>query len=86
MESIEDFKKAYVRPHNYTEGGTSPIHKWIVPSIGQVKINWDATMDKGGGKMGFGVMVRDREGEILTTLLAPRLHIANPTVAEAIGH
>jgi hypothetical protein len=34
--------------------------------------------------MGNGVIVRDHEGEVLVTLLAPRQHIIDPVMPEAM--
>ena len=31
---------------------------------GWVKANWDVTLDRGTGHMGFGVIVRDHNGDV----------------------
>jgi hypothetical protein len=74
MESIEELKNANARPQVKNEDISS--HKnWIVPAVGHMKINWDATVNKAEGKMGIGVIVRDHVGEVLETLQAPGLYI-----------
>jgi hypothetical protein len=82
LEFIEEFKTANTKPHAESEGSSS-IQKWIAPIVGHVKINWDATVNKAGGKMGIRVIVRDHEGEVFATFLAIRQHIINPATTEA---
>ena len=42
-------------------------------------------MDKEGGKMGIGVIVRNHNGAILAALVALRQYIIDPTTAEALA-
>lgn len=44
--------------------------RWQKPGQYVVKINWDATMDVKKKKVGFGIIARDFEGEVMASLCA----------------
>jgi cell division protein FtsI/penicillin-binding protein 2 len=48
-----------------------------------VKVNLDATVDKYKWKLGSGVIIKDRMGEMLATLSTPKDYIIDPNLAEA---
>jgi hypothetical protein len=50
-----------------------------------VKVNWDAAVDKNKRNMGVGDIIRDRMGEVLTTLSTPKDYIIDPNLAEAMS-
>jgi hypothetical protein len=56
--------------------------QWEATKNGFIKINWDATVDKGRRKMGIGVVVRDGKGEVFVTLVAPKDYIVKTDIAE----
>ncbi len=35
------------------------LSRWIPPSVGCLKVNWDAALNTHDGKMGYGLIVRD---------------------------
>jgi hypothetical protein len=43
--------------------------RWMKPSYGVVKINWDAALDEKTGTVGFGALARDHEGWVLAAML-----------------
>jgi hypothetical protein len=42
---------------------------WKAPSMGTVKANWDAVVDRGGGKIGIGWLYATFQGNVLLHLL-----------------
>jgi hypothetical protein len=59
--------------------------RWKAPSMGAVKANWDAAVDRGGGKIGIGVVVRDSLGKFVAALAYGLPSIMDLTRAEAYG-
>lgn len=53
-------------------------------TIDFVKVNWDGAMGKDNGRITIGVIVRNHEGEVLTTLITPRPHIIDPAIIRAM--
>ncbi|KAG6678120.1 hypothetical protein I3842_14G064300 [Carya illinoinensis] len=45
-----------------------PSTKWTAPPPNFFKVNWDAAIDKGNSKLGIGVVIRDSDGSIVTSL------------------
>jgi hypothetical protein len=66
----------------HPETGTT---KWLKPSAGLVKLNWDATIDIGRQKMGIGIIVRDHTSSVLAVVSASRPHVTDLATAEAIA-
>jgi hypothetical protein len=61
----EDFKLANEKPIPkiyVNENGQD--EKWTAPTHGWYKANWDFAFDNSAGRMGFGVIVRDKKGEV----------------------
>lgn len=46
----------------YNDEGT---HRWTIPALGHVKLNWDTAICSQRGLIGLGVVVRDHEGAVL---------------------
>ena len=59
--------------------------RWKAPIMGTLKANWDAAVDKGGGKIGVSVVVRDFTGECVAALACDLPMIMEPNCAEAYG-
>jgi hypothetical protein len=49
-----------------------------------MKINWGAVIDKNGGRMGAGIVVRDHNGVVVGATCLTKPHIINPTTAKAV--
>ncbi|KAE8076401.1 hypothetical protein FH972_015056 [Carpinus fangiana] len=49
-----------------------------------MKINWDEVINKNGGRMGVGIVVRDHNGVVVGAMCVTKSHIINPTIAEAV--
>ncbi|XP_041020422.1 uncharacterized protein LOC121262053 [Juglans microcarpa x Juglans regia] len=59
--------------------------RWKKPNRGQVKVNWDATIDQKQKKMGIGVVIRDEMGEALTTCCDQKKHVQHSAIAECMA-
>jgi hypothetical protein len=58
--------------------------KWLKPSPGWVKLNWDAAISSSLKIMGVGVVSRNDEGAVLAGLSAPVPYVVDPTTAEVM--
>jgi ribonuclease HI len=65
LRAAEEYKQAHF------EGDVSSVveqgsveSSWQAPMYGWVKANWDAALDGRTGRMGFGVIVRDHNGDV----------------------
>jgi hypothetical protein len=54
-------------------------------TCGWIKVNVDATLDKGVGKMGFGHIMRDHKGKFLAAKSITRMGSWDSIVAEAMA-
>jgi ribonuclease HI len=64
---------------------TRPQNRWIAPSPGWVKINWNASIDKKKGCIGLGAIIRDSAGNVLAAHGIVREGLSDPTTTEALG-
>jgi hypothetical protein len=53
--------------------------------MGLVKVNWDATIDRGGGKLGIGMVVRNFIGKFLIALACGLPTVMDPNCVDAYG-
>lgn len=60
-----------------------PVHAWMRPMEGFLKVNWDASLDLEGRRMGMGIAILDHNGTLLAALCATKDFITDPTTAEA---
>ncbi|XP_042972768.1 uncharacterized protein LOC122304571 [Carya illinoinensis] len=59
--------------------------RWEKPERGYVKVNWDASMDLKGQRMGIGIMIRDEQGEAMVTMCDQKPNVIEVAVAESIA-
>ncbi|XP_059431494.1 uncharacterized protein LOC132164997 [Corylus avellana] len=64
---------------------TRPALQWQPPPDGFIKLNWDASIDAAGEKMGMRIVARDHAGRVLTTVCNTRLHVQDPSSDEALA-
>lgn len=64
----------------YNDEGT---HRWTIPALGHVKLNWDTAICSQRGLIGLGVVVRDHEGAVLAVRSRVQDGFFEPLVAEA---
>jgi ribonuclease HI len=55
------------------------------PHIGWIAANWDAALDRKCGKWGMGVVVRDKDGEVIAATSSIRGGFLAPADAEALA-
>lgn len=53
--------------------------------MGNIKINWDATLDGRKKLMGVGIVAKDLSGRVVVAMCAFLPYIRVPTTTEAIG-
>jgi ribonuclease HI len=56
---------------------------WVKPPSGWVKVNVDAAIDKGAGRKGFGIILRDHNGRFLAAKSATRVGLWDSKAVEA---
>ncbi|XP_042974604.1 uncharacterized protein LOC122306236 [Carya illinoinensis] len=59
--------------------------RWEKPERGYVKVNWDASMDLKGKRMGIGIMIRDEQGETMVTVCDQKPNMVEAAVAESLA-
>lgn len=70
---------------NQAGGEVTPTIPWQPPSLGVVKVNWDASIHMGMGCVGFGCVARDHVGNFLGAKVSYQRSIVEPKMAEAIS-
>lgn len=66
VQAIEDFRDAQdCRLTSSRENDAVGMTRWVAPSQGWVKANWDASVDSVSGCLGCGVVIRDDRGRLL---------------------
>ena len=58
--------------------------RWEKQPHGWVKINWDASIDKQGQRMGVGILVRDHEGKVRGAKCVTKPFIDDLAVVEEV--
>jgi ribonuclease HI len=58
---------------------------WKAPSMGRLKANWDAALNKKDGRLGMGVVIRDHEGGLVAAQCRFQQGEVDPQVAEALS-
>jgi hypothetical protein len=59
--------------------------RWLKPSPGWVKLNWDAALCSSTKLMGVGVVGRNEKGEFLAGLAAPIPFVTDPLLDEILA-
>lgn len=58
--------------------------KWTKPQNGRIKLNFDATVQNDTGKMGFGFILRDDNGNFIAAKSVPWKGMLKANEAEAM--
>ncbi|XP_040994321.1 uncharacterized protein LOC121240859 [Juglans microcarpa x Juglans regia] len=61
------------------------VHNWKKPEEEWLKVNWDAAVNSGEGRIGIGVLIKDHNGLVIRALHVNRSLKGNPFDAEAYG-
>jgi len=82
--TLEEFQKACsTTPDNQPSRSEAPLPQWQAPSKGKIKVNRDAALDKTSGFIGFGVIARDSEGQVLAARCYSKQVCIDPIMAES---
>lgn len=58
------------------------IQRWRKPYGNRLKANFNATYDVTSQRMGAGIIVRDRNGEVMASMVVPINDVTSPFIAE----
>ena len=67
------------------ERASERVVKWSPSGTGFFKMNCDAAIDGRGGRIGFGLVIRDSLGEVITSSSQVMVGFLNSQAAEAIA-
>lgn len=85
-ELAEEFKKAHdLNLNRRTAENSEREKKWLAPSQGWYKINWDVALDKLHERVGVGVVIREEHGQVIAAMSKTRLGLLEPTTGEAFA-
>jgi hypothetical protein len=84
-EAIISFGEANTIIDGANSGSMPSASKWLKPSSGWVKLNWDAALSPSTKTMRIGVVVRNNRGDVLAALAAPVPCVLDPTSAEVLA-
>jgi ribonuclease HI len=59
--------------------------KWVAPTRGWVKANWDVAVDKSSGMVGIGVVIREDQGRVIAAMSKHRRGALEATTGEALA-
>jgi hypothetical protein len=85
VQAMKDYKQATRAEEHKGRNLLERQTLWVKPACGWIKVNVDATLDKGTGKMGFGRIMRDHEGKFLAAKSITRMGSWDSIVAEAMA-
>lgn len=85
-DQVEAFKKAKEQVHNHRPSPRrSIVESWRKPPRGIIKVNWDASVDSKGKRIGIGLIMRDHGGAAIAMLCETTAYVQDPATAEAIA-
>jgi hypothetical protein len=85
-EQVEAFNEATRRHCTHRPSNTVQEEVvWKKPPLGTLKFNWDAAVDKEGGRIGMGVIARDSVGEVVVMNSVPMDFVQDPSLVEALA-
>jgi hypothetical protein len=85
-EQVEAFNEATRRHCTHRPSNTVQEEVvWKKPPPGTLKFNWDAAVDKEGGRIGMGVIARDSVGEVVVMNSVLMDFVQDPSLAEALA-
>lgn len=71
IQQVKVFIKELNQVQHVTKTSTTDLgvfSQWEAPPHGNLKLNWDATLDKTNCKVGVGAVIRDWEGKVKATM------------------
>jgi ribonuclease HI len=90
LKNTEEQLEAYKRLHEKGSPGDrreipDREKKWMAPSQGWYKANWDVAIDNRKGRVGIGVILRDERGQMVAAMSKTRIGILEPSTGEAFA-
>jgi len=84
---LEVFLKSYASHLNKEVEPSPPMftRRWLPPHPGTIKINWDASINKSTGCVGWGIVARDHCGSVLGAKSAYNKISVEPVIDEAMA-
>jgi len=71
----------FVLPTNLG-AGSFVKHRWTKPSVGWIKLNWNAAIDSNSNNMGLGIVARDSTGKVRAMMCNFLPYLTDSAVAE----
>ncbi|KAF5452998.1 hypothetical protein F2P56_027946 [Juglans regia] len=84
-KSLVEFKAAQTKLPSPSQRTIIEDWHWKPPPPGVTKINWDAGLNEGQGRAGFGLVARDSQGNVIVSKKFSRPSLFDPLLAEAQG-
>jgi len=88
LSSLDDFRICSQGEENLAKASThsasSPLEVWCPPPANFFKINWDASIDIKGNRIGIGLVVRDSRGECIAAKCVCLLVKGDSRIAESL--
>jgi ribonuclease HI len=84
-EMLEDFRQSKRVASSIANDRLATSSQWVKPSVGTVKINWDAALCSSKKIKGVGVVARDATGAVKAALCSFLPYVSDPSVAESLG-
>jgi len=84
-DMLEDFRHSQNVATSHANDRLVSPSKWMKPSSGTVKINWDAALCSRRNIMGVGVVARDDTGAVKAALCSYLPYVSDPSVVESLG-
>ena len=85
-EQLENYKRLQEKgPQGERRETPDRVNKWMAPSHGWYKANWDVAIDKSKERVGVGVILRDERGQVLAAMSKTRHGTLEPSTGEAFA-
>jgi ribonuclease HI len=85
-EALEDYRLPQCQEQRIvTQQSDQRSVPWSAPLSGQIKINWDAALDRHHNLMGVGLLARDHLGRVVAAMCFSQKYQLDPSTAEAFG-
>jgi ribonuclease HI len=79
------FSEANVKEPVVSSGPPPTIPRWLKPSLGWVKLNWDGALNSSTNNIGAGVVVRNEAGELLVGLAVTIPYVSDSLIVEVMA-
>lgn len=84
QDTLEAFHQTTVVDNPASRTSANPCLLWKSPPFGQLKLNWDVSVDYRSKQMGVGLLLRDHNGIVRVAKCTTICFVADPLVAEAL--